>query len=119
MDPTICAELGNVDCRSAGRLLAKMLDLNTENVPYMDVWDFYGYSGCLKEDDSFGSVLQSYEDWTSRVSLNHSLFSDFMHAVTENVTCHLELCKALSFTGNADFAGIGVSRHPFLICFCH
>lgn len=111
MDPNVCVRLGKVHCKSAGRLLASMLDLQTQNVPYMQIYNFYNRSSCLEPFDNYGSVVQSYEEWTERVSENDGLLWNLTLSIIEDSDCRQATCQALDFTGNADFAGIGVSSN--------
>jgi hypothetical protein len=106
MDPIACVERGSVDCKYAGRLVAGMLDDKVHRVDYMDVVDFFNYSGCLGPTDNVGSIMLSYDQWTMTAN------KDDIQLLTEGIIsvsgCKIDFCRNLEFSGNSDFAGIGV-----------
>lgn len=116
MDPNVCVEQRTIDtvhCESAGQFLASIYNSGSiHDVPYKHVYEFFGFNQCLG-GNSLGSIVLLYHNWTQRAKDNTSLVTNLRHNVTIDLECRLDFCKALEFSGNADFAGIGV-----IVSFC-
>lgn len=108
MDPIECASRTTIDCPSAGKLMASIMERSAINVPYRQVFNFYNRSSCLEPDYDVSHVVGLYDDWAKAAEWHQirTLYS----VITEDPGCFFEYCKSLNFTGNADFAGVGVSQ---------
>ncbi|KAH6672744.1 hypothetical protein F5X68DRAFT_278627 [Plectosphaerella plurivora] len=108
LDPTDCVRHGSVHCPSAGKLLASMYNFKgARNVPYSQVWNFTDFSDC-SGGYNLTTVVSFYDAWASHLPRNEGMMTDFRKDITDMHECRLAFCKALDFSGNADFAGIGV-----------
>ncbi|KAH7353611.1 hypothetical protein B0T11DRAFT_287126 [Plectosphaerella cucumerina] len=111
MDPIECASRTTIDCPSAGKLMASIMELSAINVPYRQVFNFYNRSSCLEPDYDVSHVVGLYDAWANTAEGDQ--VGTLYDVITEDSGCFFDYCKNLNFTGNADFAGVGV-----VVAFC-
>jgi hypothetical protein len=109
MDPITCIKSSTrPHCASAGQLMASIVDRKVWNATYREVYDFYYLNGCLEPGTSISRVVGFYDEWVANVT--GTKIKNLHDIIVGESDCRLQFCKNLNFTGNADFAGIGVSK---------
>lgn len=92
-----------MNCSAVAPVASAIIQGNPPN--YRELFQVVTQHDCMASTASVGMVVNDYVYW-ARHRGDNATISDLAESI--NRQCRKEFCRALPFTGNPDFAGVGV-----------